>query len=49
MRINLWTGLGMLALGLAFLLWVRTRPLHTEELEEAAEAAGEEPDKPAAG
>lgn len=45
-RINLWTGLGMLALGLAFLLWVRTRPLHTEELAEVAE---EEPDSRAAG
>ena len=26
-RINLWTGLGMLALGLGFLLWAKLRPL----------------------
>lgn len=26
-RINLWMGLGMLAVGLLFLLWARTRPL----------------------
>ena len=31
-RINLWTGLGMLALGLCFLLWVKVRPLTTEEI-----------------
>ena len=34
-RINLWTGLGMLALGLAFLAWVKFRPLTTEEIVEA--------------
>lgn len=27
-RINLWMGLGMLLLGLLFLLWVRLSPLH---------------------
>lgn len=26
-NINLWTGLGMLALGLAFLVWLKLRPL----------------------
>ncbi|MEE1752817.1 hypothetical protein [Streptomyces sp. SP18CS02] len=26
-NINLWTGLGMLALGLFFLIWLRLRPL----------------------
>jgi len=31
-NINLWMGLGMLALGLLFLLWWRLRPLHREEL-----------------
>jgi hypothetical protein len=31
-RINLWTGLGMLALGLAFLAWVKLRPLTVDEL-----------------
>ena len=31
-NINLWSGLGMLALGLLFLLWWRLRPLHHEEL-----------------
>jgi hypothetical protein len=34
-RINLWTGLGMLALGLTFLLWVKLRPLTTEQIIEA--------------
>ncbi len=29
-RINLWMGLGMLVLGLLFLLWVRLSPLHPE-------------------
>jgi xanthine/uracil/vitamin C permease (AzgA family) len=29
-HINLWTGLGMLVLGLLFLLWARSRPLHVE-------------------
>ena len=29
-RINLWLGLSMLALGLLFLLWVRLRPLRIE-------------------
>ena len=28
LRINLWTGLGMLILGLLFLLWAFLRPLH---------------------
>jgi hypothetical protein len=34
-RINLWAGLGMLALGLVFLLWVKLRPLTVEEIVEA--------------
>jgi hypothetical protein len=34
-RINLWTGLGMLAIGLAFLTWMKLRPLTTEEIVEA--------------
>jgi hypothetical protein len=41
-RINLWTGLGMLVLGLAFLAWVKFRPLTTEELIEAQEEDPEE-------
>src|SRR4051795_1880738 len=36
-RINLWTGLGMLALGVSFLLWVKLRPLKVEELVAAGE------------
>jgi hypothetical protein len=36
-RINLWTGLGMLVLGLSFLLWVKLRPLKVEELVAAGE------------
>jgi xanthine/uracil/vitamin C permease (AzgA family) len=27
-HINLWTGLGMLAVGVIFLAWARLRPLH---------------------
>jgi hypothetical protein len=34
-RINLWTGLGMLVIGLAFLTWVKLRPLTTAEIVEA--------------
>jgi hypothetical protein len=41
-RINLWTGLGMLALGLAFLAWMKLRPLTTEELIEAQQEDPEE-------
>jgi hypothetical protein len=41
-RINLWTGLGMLALGLAFLLWVKLRPLTTEQIIEAQKEDPEE-------
>jgi hypothetical protein len=41
-RINLWTGLGMLALGVAFLLWMYLRPLRTEEIAEAVAAEHEE-------
>lgn len=29
-NINLWIGLGMLVVGLFFLAWFRTRPLHVE-------------------
>jgi hypothetical protein len=36
-RINLWTGLGMLALGVSFLVWVKLRPLKVEELVAAGE------------
>src|SRR3954454_10496056 len=41
-RINLWTGLGMLALGLVFLTWMKLRPLTTEELVEAQKEEPEE-------
>jgi hypothetical protein len=33
-RINLWTGLGMLALGLSFLAWALLRPLTLETIVE---------------
>jgi hypothetical protein len=33
-RINLWTGLGMLALGLGFLAWAKLRPLTLEAVRE---------------
>ncbi|MFJ6750827.1 MULTISPECIES: hypothetical protein [unclassified Streptomyces] len=41
-NINLWTGLGMLALGLFFLVWLKLRPTvppTAEELQEAAKPA----------
>jgi hypothetical protein len=41
-RINLWLGLCMLALGLLFLLWVRLRPLRLEATSAAAQAEGAE-------
>jgi hypothetical protein len=44
-RINLWMGLGMLVLGLLFLLWARTRPLKIEgpsALAKAEAAAAEQ-------
>lgn len=37
-RINLWTGLGMLALGLFFLGWQLLRPVRPPSAEELAEA-----------
>lgn len=37
-RINLWTGLGMLALGLFFLAWQLMRPMRPPSAEELAEA-----------
>jgi hypothetical protein len=37
-RINLWTGLGMLALGLFFLAWQLMRPMRPPSVEELAEA-----------
>ncbi|MFE1768404.1 hypothetical protein ACWDBF_33320 [Streptomyces angustmyceticus] len=44
-NINLWTGLGMLALGLFFLIWLKLRPAIPPTAEElrggAGEAAGE--------
>jgi xanthine/uracil/vitamin C permease (AzgA family) len=30
LRINLWTGIAMLVVGVLFLLWMRVRPLHVE-------------------
>jgi hypothetical protein len=42
-RINLWTGLGMLALGIGFLAWMKLRPLTVDELIEGqAEGADQE-------
>ena len=46
-RINLWLGLAMLALGALFLLWVRLRPLRVERGPSAAERAGIEDGPPA--
>lgn len=44
-RINLWTGIGMLALAAVFLTWVKLRPL-THELARAAEAQQDFPAEP---
>jgi hypothetical protein len=41
--INLWLGLGMLVLGVFFLVWARMRPLHTGE-RSAAARMGDRPD-----
>ncbi len=38
-RINLWTGLGLLAMGLAFLAWARLRPLQQVMAEGQADDA----------
>ena len=44
-RINLWIGLGMLAVGIFFLLWMRLRPLHpTTAPSAAAQADGDHPE-----
>jgi hypothetical protein len=43
--IDLWLGLGMLILGVFFLIWARTRPLHVEgksALAQADQAAAED-------
>jgi hypothetical protein len=40
LRINLWTGLGMLLLGLLFLLWAFLRPI--QHAERAAPGPGDE-------
>jgi ABC-type branched-subunit amino acid transport system permease subunit len=45
-RINLWIGLGMLLLGLLFLLWARWRPLRLEERSAAARAGGADEAEP---
>ncbi|MFE6778516.1 hypothetical protein [Streptomyces sp. NPDC057702] len=37
-NINLWTGLGMLALGLFFLIWLRLRPLPARPSADPADA-----------
>jgi hypothetical protein len=46
--INLWLGLGMLILGLLFLVWARARPLRIEgeSALAAAEHADDGPDRP---
>ena len=45
-NINLWGGLGMLILGLLFLLWAFTRPLSEQVGAESAPPAGDEPRRP---
>ncbi|EST32601.1 hypothetical protein N566_19905 [Streptomycetaceae bacterium MP113-05] len=46
-NINLWTGLGMLALGVFFLLWLRLSPAVPPPA--APESGGPDPDHPATG
>jgi hypothetical protein len=43
-RINLWIGLGMLLLGVLFLLWARWRPLQLTDRSAAARATTAGPD-----
>lgn len=38
-RINLWTGIGMLVLGVLFLIWARLRPLELDRRPAQDEAA----------
>ncbi|MDQ1681223.1 MAG: hypothetical protein QOI42_2082 [Frankiaceae bacterium] len=47
-RINLWTGLAMLVLGLLFLLWMRVRPLHVEPKGDSGPAGAARPTAPGA-
>ncbi|MFD8549505.1 hypothetical protein [Streptomyces sp. NPDC059649] len=42
-NINLWTGLGMLVLGLFFLVWLKLRPTVPPTAEELRAAAGDGP------
>jgi xanthine/uracil/vitamin C permease (AzgA family) len=44
-NINLWLGLGMLALGLLFLLWVRLSPLQHPEPNPTGTRSDEEDDR----
>jgi hypothetical protein len=48
-NINLWTGLGMLALSAFFLIWAFTRPLGEELAESEQGGGGAGPDVPGAG
>ncbi|KIZ18986.1 hypothetical protein [Streptomyces natalensis] len=43
-NINLWTGLGMLALGVFFLAWMKLRPVVPPTVEEPAAAGGAPPE-----
>ena len=47
-NINLWAGLGMLVLGLLFVIWALTRPL-AQQLEEAGGAPRGDPERPGWG
>jgi len=42
-NLNLWTGLGMLVLSAAFLVWSFSRPLHPAEDAAAADASSDGP------
>jgi cytochrome c biogenesis protein CcdA len=43
MNINLWLGIAMLILGVLFLVWARSRPLHVEGKSALAQADEETP------
>jgi hypothetical protein len=42
-HINLWAGLGMLVLGILFLIWAFTRPLGAQLREEAEKSSSKQP------
>ena len=48
-RINLWTGIGMIVLSLVFVAWFRLKPLRKEDVVAPQEPEGGAPQDPVAG